>query len=123
MIMQDNNVMYDFLDPQNDRELLAKQLVNSILRGKNGVHLVLSDKSIVAFARELGKYILAENTSSKEEADNGVLLTKQEVIDKIGVSSTTLWTWEKKQYLMPVKIGRKVFYRFSDINKLCDNKH
>ena len=121
--MQDNNVMYDFLDPQNDRELLAKQLVNSILRGKNGVHLVLSDISIVAFARELGKYILAENTSSKEEADNGVLLTKQEVIDKIGVSSTTLWTWEKKQYLMPVKIGRKVFYRLSDINKLCDNKH
>ena len=123
MTMQEKNVMYNFLDSQNDRELLAKHLVDNIIRGKKGVYLVLSDKSIVAFARELGKYILAESASSKEGADNGVLLTKQEVIDKIGVSSTTLWTWEKKQYLVPVKMGRKVFYRLGDINKLCDNKH
>ena len=35
----------------------------------------------------------------------------------------TLWQWDKSRYLVPVKIGRKVFYRKGDIDKLYDYKH
>lgn len=125
MTTQTNTIVCDYLEPQNEQQLFAKQLVTNISRGQNRVSLTLSDKSIVAFARELGRFILAEKAtlSSCEGSDDGTLLTKQEVIKKIGVSSTTLWLWEKKDYLVPVKIGRKVFYRLGDINKLCENKH
>lgn len=125
MTTQNSTIVCDYLEPQNEQQLFAKQLVTNISRGQNRVSLTLSDKSIVAFARELGRFILAEKAtlSSGEGSDDGTLLTKQEVIKKIGVSSTTLWLWEKKDYLVPVKIGRKVFYRIADINKLCENKH
>ena len=32
--------------------------------------------------------------------------------------STTLWHWSKKNYLKPVKVGNKVRYRQSDIQKI-----
>ena len=55
--------------------------------------------------------------ASKENHDDAPL-TKKEVMDRLGVSSTTLWNWKNDRYLLPVKIGRKIFYRLSDINKL-----
>ena len=35
-----------------------------------------------------------------------------------GVDPSTLWRWEKKGYLRPVRIGVKVFYRRSDIEAI-----
>ncbi|KAB3719411.1 helix-turn-helix domain-containing protein, partial [Phocaeicola vulgatus] len=34
------------------------------------------------------------------------------------VCDTTLWHWSKKNYLKPVKVGNKVRYRQSDIQKI-----
>ena len=60
MTTQNNTIVCDYLEPQNEQQLFAKQLVTNISRGQNRVSLTLSDKSIVAFARELGRFILAE---------------------------------------------------------------
>jgi predicted DNA-binding transcriptional regulator AlpA len=35
-----------------------------------------------------------------------------------GVCDTTLWHWSKKNYLKPVKVGNKVRYRQSDIQRI-----
>ena len=100
-----------------------KQLVTAISRGEKHISLTLTGKSILALARELSQCILAENaTKASKEKDDDVLLTKKEVMERLGVSSTTLWNWENDRYLLPVKIGRKIFYRLSDINKLLDGK-
>ena len=45
-------------------------------------------------------------------------LTKEEVKQLCGVCDTTLWHWNKRDYLKPVKIGSKLRYRLSDIKKL-----
>ena len=50
------------------------------------------------------------------------LITKQDVIDKLHVSSTTLWIWEKRKNLVPVKIGRRIFYKRRDVNNLMGGK-
>ncbi len=78
----------------------------------------------IAFARELSNYILAENSlqMTDENEDDDELLTKQDVKEKFNVSDTTLWLWAKKNYLVPVKIGRKVMYRTSDIKQLVNGK-
>jgi hypothetical protein len=39
-------------------------------------------------------------------------------MSRLGVTHATLWNWEKKHYLMPVKIGRKVFYHSGDVDNL-----
>ena len=110
-------------NPNDDGKLFAKQLVSSIARGEKHISLTLTGKSVLAFARELSQCILAENaTTASKEKDDDALLTKKEVMERLGVSSTTLWNWENDRYLLPVKVGRKVFYRLSDINQLLGGK-
>lgn len=110
-------------NPNDDGRLFAKQLVTAISRGEKHISLTLTGKSILALARELSQCILAENaTTASKEKDDDVLLTKKEVMERLGVSSTTLWNWENDRYLLPVKIGRKIFYRLGDIIKLRGGK-
>ena len=110
-------------NPNDDGRLFAKQLVTAISRGEKHISLTLTGKSILALARELSQCILAENaTTASKEKDDDALLTKKEVMNRLGVSSTTLWNWENDRYLLPVKIGRKIFYRLGDIIKLRGGK-
>ncbi|MDE6859530.1 MAG: helix-turn-helix domain-containing protein, partial [Duncaniella sp.] len=46
------------------------------------------------------------------------LLTKKEVMKKFGVCDTTLWHWRNKGYLEAVKVGRKVCYRRSEVERV-----
>ena len=108
-------------NPNDDGKLFAKQLVSSIARGEKHISLTLTGKSVLALARELSQCILAGNDSKAKQEDD-TLLTKKEVMERLGVSSTTLWNWENDKYLLPVKVGRKVFYRLSDINQLLGGK-
>ena len=39
-----------------------------------------------------------------------------------GPDPSTLWRWEQRGYLTPVKIGVKVFYRRSDLDQLIMSK-
>jgi predicted DNA-binding transcriptional regulator AlpA len=109
-------------NPNDDGKLFAKQLVTAISRGEKHISLTLTGKSILALARELSQCILAGNDSKAKQEDDA-LLTKKKVMERLGVSSTTLWNWENDRYLLPVKIGRKIFYRLSDINKLLDGNN
>lgn len=50
-----------------------------------------------------------------------VYLTHKEVAKMLGVSTNTLWRWNKSGYLCNTKCGRKPFYKKSDIDKLMGN--
>ena len=52
------------------------------------------------------------------KAEEDRLLTKKEVMEKFGVCHTTLWNWNKNKILIPVKVGKKVCYRQSDVERL-----
>jgi|SRR5690554_4898402 len=47
-------------------------------------------------------------------------LSVERTMELIDVSRTTLWHWERKGILMPVKIGRTVKYRESDVTELIE---
>lgn len=53
---------------------------------------------------------------AKNKSD--VLLTTDEVAERLSVSRTTLWKWEKKNYLCPIEVGGKRRYKLSDINEI-----
>ncbi|OUP31666.1 hypothetical protein B5F24_16415 [Bacteroides clarus] len=46
------------------------------------------------------------------------LVPLKEVAEVLKVNRTTLYHWSKKGYLIPIKIGGKVFYRQNDINEI-----
>lgn len=121
-LLQGNADKVGNLDTVTEEALLAKQLVSQIVKGSDHISLTLTAKGIAALTRELSERLLAEKAAHADcETDEG-LLTKQQVMETLSVSSTTLWLWEQKGYLIPVKIGRKVFYRSKDISNLRNGK-
>lgn len=64
----------------------------------------------------------AEIRSQAEEGTTDTLLTKKEVMEMLGVCDTTLWLWAKNNYLKPVKAGRKVLYRKSDVQRFLKSR-
>ena len=57
--------------------------------------------------------ILKDEKQDKRSEEE--LLTINEVAKKYNVSRSTLQRWEKLEYLLPVRLGKKVLYRTEDI--------
>lgn len=64
--------------------------------------------------REERERIREEETLNKERAT----LSVDETITMLGVSKSTLWKWEKAGMLIPLRLGKKVLYKQSDIDEM-----
>lgn len=112
-----------YVQPNSATLLLPMtDILELIKSGLGGVTLTLTaddlanlvKQSIDAAKKELVP-ILASQT---EEA----LLTREEVREKFGVCYGTLWNWAKEKILIPIKIGRKVRYRMSDVTRVIKER-
>ena len=69
-----------------------------------------------------GKFLIAEAKKELEaqlKANNEeVYLTKKEVASMLQVDLSTLWLWNKKDYLKPIEVGGKRLYKKSDIDRV-----
>lgn len=61
-----------------------------------------------------------EESELNRKKETETLLTPDEVANKYRISKVTLWRWAKDGLLKPVKMGRKSFYRQSDIERVFD---
>lgn len=61
-----------------------------------------------------------EESEVNRKKETETLLTPDEVASKYRISKVTLWRWAKDGLLKPVKMGRKSFYRQSDIERVFD---
>lgn len=72
--------------------------------------------------RELVQSEIDDVLAMEKDVDaSEVYLTHKEVAEMLGVSTNTLWRWNKSGYLCHTKCGRKPFYKKSDIDKLLSN--
>ena len=55
-----------------------------------------------------------QQTEAVEDAD----VTPEEAARQLHVSKVTLWRWDNCGYLKTVRIGRKTFYRQSDLDAI-----
>ena len=55
-----------------------------------------------------------QQTETFEDAD----VTPDEAARQLHVSKVTLWRWDNSGYLKTVRIGRKTFYRQSDLDAI-----
>ena len=110
-------------DATQEEVLLSRQLLSNIEKCGDRISITLTGKGVSAIAKVIQSY-MREEEELQEDAQTveDTLLSKQEVKEKFDVSDTTLWLWAKKNYLVPVKIGRKVMYRTSDIKQLVNGK-
>lgn len=88
-----------------------------------------ADALIVCSAKDLQDAFLSifdrqqEREPKKQLSDEGSgLVSTNEVCKMYGVVPATLWRWAKLNYLVPIKVGRKNFYRKSDLDALSGEK-
>ncbi len=57
---------------------------------------------------------------AEEERERNELacVSREQACEMLGVSSGTLWRWNKEGYLKTIKVGYKVLYRKSDIENM-----
>lgn len=48
------------------------------------------------------------------------LYTREETLKIFHVSEATLWHWENKEILVPVRVGKKVFYTEDEIRRVTN---
>lgn len=74
-------------------------------------------KKIVANAiSEERQRIQKENDEAKEVA----YLSRADVAKMLGVNVNTLWRWARDGYLSPKRVGRKVLYLKSDVERIIN---
>jgi hypothetical protein len=75
---------------------------------------------LLLFSTDLINRARNELSIEISEARKEKYLSKQDVKDICGVCDATLWHWNKRNYLNVIKIGNKVKYRMSDVQKILD---
>ena len=93
--------------------------IQEMIKSGSNAMFVVSGGDLKEFALEL----IAEAATSKEQANcEDVLMSADEVCKTLGISPNSLWRWGKSGYLRGSKVGRKVFYRKSDVDSLLKGK-
>ena len=71
-----------------------------------------------AYLRPLWQQDMANAMKSLKPAEKkDVLHTREQTQKILNVCSTTLWKYERSGFLVPVRLGKRVFYKQSDIDK------
>ena len=95
----------------------------SILRDAPGsIRLEVSGEDLLAFSKSLIDRAKEELATQVAEARKERYLTKEQVKELCGVCDATLWHWNRKGYLKAVKVGNKVRYRASDIQRILGER-
>lgn len=112
------------MDANFEQQLLANQLVSEVRRTPGHVSFTFTDAGVLAFAKAMqlaGEEQRSAMQSSSQslfpESDES-MFSKKDVMIGLNVSHTTLWKWQKSGYLTPVKIGKRVYYKRGDIERL-----
>ena len=61
-----------------------------------------------------------EGTIASSRAD--YLIPSDKVVEILAIDKSTLYRWSKCGYLNPVRRGRKVFYKYSDVEPLLNGR-
>lgn len=93
-----------------------------LFRDDYHVSIQVNSDDLKQFVEILIDEISKKEIKEKNEREDDKLITKKEVLKLFNISNTALWQWQKKKYLIPIKAGRKIFYKKTDIEAIL-NKH
>lgn len=125
LLKQKESSRFPLLDADFETKLLASQLVSEVRKSPDHVSFTLTGYGVIEFAKAMQLYALEEQNAAKLEASNSLfpdandsLIPKTEVMKGLKVSHTTLWKWQVSGYLIPVKVGKRVYYKREDIERI-----
>ena len=66
----------------------------------------------------LAELLEQESVEREKRSKEETYLTRDQVMDMLNISTTTLWRWMKQKYLVPIEIGAKRLYLRSEVERL-----
>lgn len=84
--------------------------IESLIENGANVTLSINANDLREFLNEVKDQLTPEKTEK--------YLTRAQVCEILSVDQSTIWRWDKLGYLKAIKIGGKIRYRQSDIDKL-----
>lgn len=100
-----------------------EELFNILSEGKTHVRVEMDAADLKAFSDELIRRAKDELGSMVEAARKERMLSKAEVKELFGVCDATLWHWDRKGILKPVKTGNKVLYPEYEVCKALGQRN
>ncbi|MDE7025262.1 MAG: helix-turn-helix domain-containing protein [Paramuribaculum sp.] len=97
-------------------------MINDILENNSNLQLVIGANELKELARIIIDKVRDEFTSEEDRKNDNTYLTNEAACKMLGKSRGTLWRWEKAGYLIPVKVGKTLKYRLSDVLKIKEGK-
>ena len=123
---QKNKSSNDIMDSGFERKLLASQLVSAVQNTPDKIAITLTGTGVIEFAREMKlslkeekpfiKYIPSK-TSTISIIDNSYV-SKKELVEIWGMNPHLILRWQKSGLLPAIKIGRQVYYKKEEIEKI-----
>ena len=85
-----------------------------------GTIISVQVKDLVSANERLVERTIADLERMIAERRETIYMTKEQVLAKLNVAPSTLWRWQKRGYLVPVKVGGENRYRSTDIHKILE---
>lgn len=85
-----------------------------------GTIISVQVKDLVSANERLVERTIADLERMIAERRETIYMTKDQVLAKLNVAPSTLWRWQKRGYLVPVKVGGENRYRSTDIDKILE---
>ena len=110
--------------PRRNPDKKMESILSLIESGVTGLTLTLKSEDLTAFAKNLIESAKEELLPLLKKADKDDFMSKEDVLKLFDICGTTLWNWEKKGYLVPIRPqgSRKVKYLRSDIDQLLQKR-
>lgn len=99
-----------------------KDLLSILREAPGSIRMEVSGEDLLAFSSNLINRAKEELATQVAEARKVRFLTKEQVKELCGVCDATLWHWNRKGYLKAVKIGNKIRYRTSDMQRILGER-
>jgi hypothetical protein len=89
-----------------------------LIKENPGINLTIKAGELMEFGQQIADLTVRTFLQKHDEK----VYSRQQVTEKFGICSTTLWRWDKMGLIESKKIGNRVFYPESEIKRLTGQK-
>lgn len=97
-------------------------MLENILESAANVQLVIGSNDLQELARIIIDKVRDEFVSEEDHKNQNTFITGIAAGKILGKTRSTLWRWEQTGYLIPVRLGKTLKYRLSDVLKVKEGR-
>jgi predicted DNA-binding transcriptional regulator AlpA len=95
--------------------------IAEIINSGATVSLTVGANDLRDFAQAIAEKTRQEIEKEVAENKGEVYYTAEQVCGMLSIDISTLWRWNKRDYLTPIKVGGLRRFRRSDINRILEH--